>query len=268
MTSSRIIVGTSLFLSTFFVSHLGAQPSPLSSTHRDAPSVVDPTTEAAIRDSLGHLKKEYEGTVGVRSGKLDDPLLPQLGFDSVEQLDRVVVGEEFTLYEIGPDQLRQYMNSRPPDPLPLLVKSPASIYPLLDPRHPIQKVRSSITIISKGNSRREAGIGDAPLIRLLTEARIEARQKGLCLEAPTSNCFVVSVKALGLHLFGARDVRTNALYFVRVNDVRGHVRPTDLRPASDVLVELWTEVNKLRPIDSSHKPKPEKKFKGFKQPNP
>jgi hypothetical protein len=188
-------------------------------------------------------------------------MLRELGFESADQLAKATIGHGFPLYVVRLDKLRAY--DKGPDPWSLLVKTDASIYPLVLQGKNLE-VRSSATISFQRDQKdktkipRVAEIGNSDLIRLLTEARTELQKGDGCLLP--SECFAVSIPALSLHLFGYRDERTKHFLIVTLNTVRGQVKKEDFRTAKDVLEELSNEVKSLNFDRSDLRPSEDKQL--------
>jgi hypothetical protein len=209
----------------------------------------DPATEKVIRDSLHRLAKAFGrrgfGFQDAQSSKEELSKLRGLGFDSVDQLTNLTIGQGFPLYVVRLDMLKSY--DKETDPWSLLARTDASIYPLIVLQKKDLEVRSSVTVSLQQEPRdgtkipHVAEIGNPELIRLLTEARTELQKGGGC-HLP-SECFVVSIPALSLHLLGYRNEGITVFILVRLNDVRGQVKKEDFLPAEDVLGKLSSDAN-------------------------
>ena len=223
-------------------------------------------TEKLIQHSLYLLQQPYgRRGFGFENEQNTKELLNKLrglGFESADELAKVKIGQGFPLYVVLLDKLRQY-NKQDGDPWSLLVKTDASIYPLIVQQGTDLDVRSSATVSFQVEEDKTkipyvAEIGNPQLIRLLTEARKELQKEGHC-RLP-SECFAVSIPALSLHLFGYRDATTKEFKIVTLNHVRGHVKKEDFRTATEMLEDLSNQAKMQKENQSGHRPKENKEL--------
>lgn len=210
----------------------------------------DPEAKELIRKNLSALQEKYQGRHfdSDTKQKLNDrfhKILKLYGFDSLSQLAKALIGDAFPIYFIRLDKLRDYAGA---DPFSLIEQKSVFIYPLI-----VENQARSSAIVSflqkekeaLNNPRIELG-GNVDLIRRVEEARKVLREEGYCLNI--SDCFVVSIPALRLHLFGYRD-EIKGLQIVTLNTVRGHVKKEDYQNAKDLITTLSNDAQVLRPLD-------------------
>lgn len=220
----------------------------------------DPETEKIIQHSLQRLQQTF-GRRGF--GFQDEPFtnainrLKGLGFDSVDQIATITIGQRFPLYVVRLENLRSFKEGSDPWSPSLLTKTDAFIYPLCA-RVKNLEVRSSVTVLEEEQKQktkvpRVMEIGNPELIRRLTEARTELQNQGRCVLEP--ECFAVSVPALNLHLFVYRSEGTKEFKIVTLNYVAGHVKKEDFVAAEVVLEKLSNLAKQLKDTPPNHKPK-------------
>jgi hypothetical protein len=196
---------------------------------------VDPETEKRIKDRLQKFIDPKEGFE-----KRAEPWLKALGFESLDQVRKVVICPGFPIYLLPPGKLKSYEKGT--DPWPLLTKTNASIYPLV-----VNKIAWSSATVSPEEKPANAKtafhieLGDPLLSRRLKEAR-ELQGEDSC--APPSECVAVTIPSLSLHLFGHHREEPADFKLVVLNHVRGRVTKEDFQNAKDVFENLSNEVSK------------------------
>lgn len=223
-----------MFLNIFLVLIINAQDISANDNLSDG-LLDDPAVEKVIRTNLDRL---YEK--GTKKGKASSTIFQQLGFESANETRTVKVERGFPIYIIELDELKRYENGVDPWSL-LSAITQTTIYPLSVPKHNGFTARSAVTVTYRSEKEasptaRVVEIGNPILIRLLTEARLEQQNHGRC--NPPTDCFVVSIPALGRYLFGYRSSITKAFNAIDLNEVRGHVKEGDLKPAQEVVERL------------------------------
>lgn len=166
-------------------------------------------------------------------------ILQELGFPPTDQMQPVEVRQGFPMYVVGLEKLKRYKKGD--DPWALLSQTSTIIFPLSIEQDKEFKTRSAVTVAyqrDKNNSfiPRIVEMGNPVLIRLLTEARVESQKESRCNQP--SDCFVVTVPALGLHLFGYHNSTTKEFKLLVLNQVLGQVKRGDLRTAQEVVTQL------------------------------
>jgi hypothetical protein len=111
-----------------------------------------------------------------------------MGFDSIDQVSRAQLGAPLAVSNIGLDRLKQYQPSA--DPATLLVPSNEAVYPVVVDG----TVKSSLTIIRKGNGYVPAAFGNGDLSKRLGRYR----------QAAGADAFIVRVPALNFYFLGHR----------------------------------------------------------------
>lgn len=226
----------------------------------------DGRTKSVIYDYLSRLQERYKTQLPEKKAF---EVLRGLGFQSIDQVASVQIGEGFPVYVLRLDRLKSYKEKT--HPWPLLIETEALIYPLTV-GHDLSKVAiSSVTITTRQRtgssiSPRVVEIGNSELIRLLMEAS-KLQEVQHC--GRPSDCFAISVPALSLYLFGYRNTLSDEFKVIVLNRVHGHVKASDLKTAEVVIDELSNEARQGtydRPKFSSppnkHKLKPSELTEG------
>ena len=165
-------------------------------------------------------------------------LVKDLGFNSVEELAAVKVGQRFPIYHIELVQLRTFRPGED-DPKTILSETDSFIYPLLVPVDGQLKLRSSATVSIIPDKENQKTIvhltqlGSPILTQLLDQGREDL------LEPSTrqcKKCFVVSVPSLSRTFVG--DENQGQLRIRVLENGPGNLILGDLRPASRVFAEL------------------------------
>lgn len=198
--------------------------------------LADPAVNRIIGNSLKHLQAQT-----IKKGRGSYSVSQELGFDSADPIESAVVGQGFPMYFVELEKLKRYAKGA--DPWPLLNATSTIIFPLSVAKDNEYKTRSAVTVAYQRDkdvfTPRIVEIGNAVLIRLLVEARVQLQKEGRCNQP--SECFVVAVPALDLYLFGYRNVGTKELQMLVLNQVLGHVKKADLRSAREVIENLSNE---------------------------
>lgn len=118
----------------------------------------------------------------------------EMGFDNLEQLDRVSLGEPAAVYAVGLDALREYNPSG--DPKSLLIDVKRIVFPVVADGNG----RTLITLEQKDGKWHFVSFGDQSVARNLLRVREDRSSAPGGL--PTSNYFIVQVNALFLTFLG------------------------------------------------------------------
>jgi hypothetical protein len=187
-----------------------------------------------IQKKLGFLEESLKQVPGEDALKQD--LVTDLGFNSVEELASVQIGQSFPIYHLGLDQLQAFKTVE--DPKTLLSKTTSFIYPLSVPVAGKPELRSSaIVSITPGKEGRKpvvrlTQLGSPELIKLLETGRDDLLNQ---YKTPCK-CFVVSVPALSRNFLGDE---IEGRFMIRVlEDGPGELKMGDLLSADQVFTEL------------------------------
>lgn len=250
------IILAAFVLSSFLPIHpASADTLPLQET--------DSVAGKAIQNTLSGLYKNLEehSFVPQKAQKAEEAARA-LGFESLQQLSTAKVGPGFPIFYVRLDKLRGYQTGT--DPWPLLIKTNQSIYPLMVLQDNGLQVRSSATVStlqdekSKSMTSRVTELGDPELIRLLTETKKNLQKDVLCV--PPFICFVVSIPALNLHLFGFRNERTLEFNIVSLDHLPGQLKKGGIRTAAEVFKELQIVANDQKYDMRPHTPDKKKQL--------
>lgn len=178
---------------------------------KETPKPPSPQPGQAASDGLGVLQK-----------LVNDQNYRAMGFDSLDEVKQAQLGQAFSVSNIGLDQLKRFETGANANSL--LSKSSETIYPVAVNG----QVKSSITIVQKGDGYQPASFGNAEIIKSLSRYR-----QG---EA-AANDFVVRVLALNMYFLG-RQIDSRLFLTPIVDDPRLKLRPGEAVPAEIVVQQL------------------------------
>ena len=173
------------------------------------------STPASTADATGFDDPRSAATDALSTLK---PLLTEgknfkeMGFDSLEQIDRASLGEPASVFAVGLDQLRDYSPSS--DPQSLLIDTKRMVFPVVADG----SGRTLITVEQKDGKWHFVSFGDQRVANHLMRVREEKSSApgGLA----TSKYFLIQVKALFLTFLGNQQpggAGANSLRLVPLN---------------------------------------------------
>ena len=119
----------------------------------------------------------------------------EMGFESLDELDRIALGEPSSTYVVRLDELDAYKEGQ--DPAPLLHAANRVFYPVLVG----SQVRSSITVGATAKGWEVTSFGSPNHAKLLSRVRAESVEAA---RVPSGSLFVVEVPGLNLVFVGYR----------------------------------------------------------------
>jgi hypothetical protein len=141
-----------------------------------------------------------------------------MGFASPSEVKSATLAPPLAQYNIGIDRLKSYQVGQ--DVNALLTESSEAIYPVTVGG----QVRSSVTVVKKGNGYTTASFGNATIVKELSRFR----------EATAPQGFAVRIPAFGMYFLGNR--MENRLMLTSVyEDSRLPFRVGEAMPAEEVL---------------------------------
>jgi hypothetical protein len=173
-----------------------------------------------------------------------------LGFESINDLTKAMVGKPVPFYSLDLDRLRSIPQDQDIDPWSLLTETGGAIVPILAEN----KIRSSATVfIAPGVDKDKQPVKLGPLgsgrdTQLLRE-----------IQSSSCKCFVIRASALDRQFLGEGD-KSQPSFMIRVMaDGPGKLKKGDVLDAKQVFAELSCEAKKSRydmPDRPGKKPKP------------
>ena len=119
----------------------------------------------------------------------------EMGFESLDELDRIALGEPSSTYVVRLDELEAYKEGQ--DPAPLLHAANRVVYPVLVG----SQVRSSITVGAAAKGWEVTSFGSPNHAKVLSRVRAASAESA---RIPSVSLFVVEVPGLKLVFVGYR----------------------------------------------------------------
>jgi hypothetical protein len=161
------------------------------------------------------------GALGVLRQLVTPQNFRAMGFDSAEEVSRAQLGAPLPVNNIGLDQLKQYQPGT--DPAALIKPTSETVYPILVDGN----VKSSLTIVKKGDGYAPSAFGNADVAKRLGRYRAGAE----------GDVFIVRVPALNFYFVGQRTAKGILLTPI-VSDPRLRLAEGQPAPADQVLAQL------------------------------
>jgi hypothetical protein len=175
--------------------------------------------QSSAQASVPQAQDAARGGIAVLQKLVTDQNYREMGFDSRDDVSRAGIGEPWSMFNIGLDQLKRYQPNA--DVNALLAPSADTIFPVTVNG----QVKSSITVTKGEGGYKASSFGNAPVVKELSKHRQSA------------GSFVVRVPALNMYYVGSR-VEGRLMLTPIIDDTRLKFQAGVAVPAEQLLEQL------------------------------